>query len=216
LVMTEVAGAIAESQSPTRPFVIEKDAVEMACEHRHLSQSNDTHYDQASALIKSIRGSDIDASLYWMARLLRAGEDPRFIARRLVILASEDIGLADSMALVVAVATFRACEVIGLPEATLNLAHGVTYLAKAPKSNKVAKALSRAFLDVDTYGDLDVPALLRDGHYQGASDLGHGVGYVSPHTTRDAEITYRPDVLEGNLYYEDERLAPDVKGSESR
>lgn len=141
----------------------------------------DDHYDVASAFIKSIRGSDPDAALYWLARMLESGEDPRFIARRLVISASEDIGNADPQGLLIATATFQATETIGMPECRINLAQATTYLACAPKSNAAYKAIDAALNDVRTQSVLPVPMHLRDGHYKGAERLGHGQGYVYSH-----------------------------------
>ncbi|MDG2207549.1 MAG: replication-associated recombination protein A [Pirellulales bacterium] len=146
--------------------------------------SGDTHYDAASALIKSIRGSDPDAGLYWLARMLEGGEDVRFLTRRLVILASEDVGNADPHALPLAVATMQACEFVGLPECQLNLAQCVTYLACAPKSNAATVAIGEARQDVRQSRVLPVPMHLRDKHYQGAKTLGRGEGY---HYAHDAE-----------------------------
>lgn len=147
-----------------------------------LSYGRDDHYDVVSAFIKSIRGSDADAGIFWLARMLEAGDDPKFIARRLVILASEDIGMADPQALVIAVAAAQALEHVGLPEAQLNLAQAVVYLARAPKSNRVALAIWTAREDIRQGAAVEVPAHLRDGHYAGAEALGHGNDYVSPHS----------------------------------
>src|SRR5690606_14898916 len=133
----------------------------------------DDHYDVISAFIKSIRGSDVDAGLYWLARMLESGEDARFIARRLVILASEDVGMADPLALVVADAAARAVEFVGLPEAQLNLAQAGVHLAPAAKSNRVTTALGRARTDVREAPGGRAPPALRDGHYRGAAKLGH-------------------------------------------
>jgi putative ATPase len=141
----------------------------------------DAHYDAASALIKSVRGSDPDAGLYWLARMLEGGEDVRFLARRLIILASEDIGNADPQALVIAVAAMQACEFIGLPECQLTLAQAVTYLACAPKSNAATLAIGEAVADVREGRLLPVPVALRDRHYPGAARLGHGGGYQYAH-----------------------------------
>ncbi|MEM1068429.1 MAG: replication-associated recombination protein A [Planctomycetota bacterium] len=154
--------------------------------------TGDDHYDLASALIKSIRGSDVDASMYWLARMLEGGEDIRFLCRRLVILASEDIGNADPQALVVAVSTMQACEFIGLPECQLTLSQAVSYLALAPKSNAATKAIGAARRDVREKEIVPVPKHLRDAHYQGASELGHGEGYEYSHDAEDgiAEQTY--------------------------
>ncbi|MBI1903567.1 MAG: replication-associated recombination protein A [Planctomycetia bacterium] len=144
-------------------------------------RTGDEHYDCASALIKSIRGSDPDAGIYWLARMLEAGEDVRFLARRLVILASEDVGNADPHALPLAVAAMQACEFVGLPECQLNLAQAVTYLACAPKSNASTTAISEARDDVTQGRTLPVPVQLRDASYQGAKRLGHGEGYKYAH-----------------------------------
>lgn len=141
----------------------------------------DEHYDLASALIKSLRGSDVDASLFWLGRALEAGEDIRFLCRRLVILASEDIGNADPQALTLAVATMQACEMIGLPECQLTLSQAVIYLALAPKSNSATTAISAARQEVRQGKLIPVPRHLRDRHYAGAEQLGHGDGYVYPH-----------------------------------
>jgi putative ATPase len=143
--------------------------------------TGDAHYDLASAFIKSMRGSDPDAAIYWLARMLEAGEDPRFIARRIVICASEDVGNADPQALVVAAAALQATEFVGLPECQLSLAQAVTYIATAPKSNASAIAIWKACEDVRSGRTLAVPEHLRDAHYQGAKKLGHGVDYKYSH-----------------------------------
>jgi putative ATPase len=147
--------------------------------------SGDTHYDCASALIKSIRGSDADAGLYWLARMLAGGEDVRFLSRRLVILASEDIGNADPQALLVAVAAMQATEFVGLPECRLTLAQAVTYLALAPKSNACTTAIGAAMSDVREKRVIPVPRHLQDKHYAGAKQLGHGQGYEYSHDAAD-------------------------------
>lgn len=147
----------------------------------HYDPTGDEHYDCASALIKSIRGSDPDAGLYWLAKMLEAGEDIRFLCRRLVILASEDVGNADPQALPLAVATMQACEFIGLPECQLTLAQCVTYLACAPKSNAATIAIGEARQDVRENRLIPVPVHLRDQHYAGAKQLGHGKGYEYSH-----------------------------------
>ena len=171
---------------------------------------DDAHYDTISAFIKSIRGSDPDAALYWLAKMLHAGEDIRFIARRLVIAASEDIGLADSRALLVAVAAQQACEFVGLPEAQIPLAHATIYLATAPKSNAAYAALGAAQADLQQGRTLAVPEHLRDKHYKGADKLGHGDGYKYSHDFPDA---YVPQVYlpEGRVFYE-----PSDRGEEKR
>ena len=194
----EVALALAAGRT------VEADDVDRARAGRLVHQDDDSHYDQTSALIKSVRGSDPDAALYWLARMLAAGEDARFIARRMVILASEDVGLADPMALVVADAAARAVEFVGLPEAQLNLAEAVVYLACAPKSNRVTIALGRAKEDVERAGRAEVPVHLRDAHYRGAQALGHGRGYSYPHDDPRGwvEQSYRPPGVSGNVYYE--------------
>ena len=143
--------------------------------------TGDEHYDAASALIKSMRGSDPDAAVYWIARMLEAGEDPRFIARRIAILASEDIGNADPQALVVAASCYSIVERIGMPEAQLTLAQAAIYMAAAPKSNASATAIWTAASDVREGRTIPVPVHLRDAHYTGAQRLGHGKGYQYPH-----------------------------------
>jgi putative ATPase len=166
-------------------------------------RTGDQHYDFTSAFIKSMRGSDPDAAVYYLAAMLEAGEDPRFIARRMVILASEDVGDADPQALVVAVAAAQALEHVGLPEAKLNLAQAAIYLATAPKSNAVIRALSAATKDVQEHGNLRPPKELRDAHYRGAKKLGHGQGYVYPHSDPAGfEVDHLPDELKGRKYYE--------------
>jgi putative ATPase len=143
--------------------------------------TGDAHYDVASAFIKSMRGSDPDAAIYWLARMLESGEDPRFIARRIVICASEDVGNADPQALLVAAAALQSAEFVGLPECQLPLAQAVTYIATAPKSNASTMAIARAREDVRSGRTLAVPKHLRDTHYQGAEQFGHGVGYEYSH-----------------------------------
>ena len=177
--------------------------VEAARSSRVLRYERDDHYDVVSAFIKSIRGSDPDAGLYWLARMLAAGEDARFIARRLVILASEDVGMADSRGLMVADAAARAVELVGLPEAQLNLAHAVVYLATAPKSNTTTVALGRAQADARDRPASAVPAHLRDAHYRGAASIGHGEGYEYPHDDPRGWVAqeYRPPEVAGRSYY---------------
>jgi putative ATPase len=177
---------------------------EAALDARALGYGRDEHYDVISAFIKSVRGSDVDAGLYWLARMLEAGEDARFVARRLVILASEDIGMADPTALLVADAAARAVEVVGLPEAQLNLAQAVVHLATAPKSNAVITALGRAQADVRERPAGEVPIHLRDAHYRGAASLGHGQGYRYPHDDPRGWVDqeHRPPEVAGRRYYE--------------
>jgi putative ATPase len=166
-------------------------------------RDGDQHYDVVSAFIKSMRGSDVDAALHYLARMLMAGEDPRFIARRMVIFASEDVGLADPTALVAATAAAHAVEYVGLPEARLNLAQGVIHLATAPKSNAVILAIEEALADVRSGRGGAVPRHLRDAHYPGSRGLGHGAGYVYPHDDPRGVVTqrYAPDDVAGREYY---------------
>jgi putative ATPase len=166
-------------------------------------REGDQHYDVTSAFIKSIRGSDVDAALHYLARMLEAGEDPRFIARRLVILASEDVGLAEPQALVVAVAAAHALELVGLPEARLNLAQATIHLALSPKSNAVITAINAATADVREGLAGSVPAHLRDAHYPGAKRLQHGAGYRYPHDAPGGLVgqQYPPDEIVGRDYY---------------
>ena len=178
--------------------------VEDAARKRPIAydKSADAHYDFTSAFIKSMRGSDPDAALYYLAAMLEGGEDPRFIARRMVVLASEDIGNADPRALLVAVAAAHAVEHVGLPEARLNLAQAAIYLARAPKSNAVIAALGDATRDVREHGNLRPPKALRDSHYPGAKKLGHGKGYIYPHADPAGfEVDHLPDELKGRRYY---------------
>ncbi|MDQ6696564.1 MAG: replication-associated recombination protein A [Actinomycetota bacterium] len=186
-----------------RPVMTLADA-EAALGTKALRYGRDDHYDVISAFIKSIRGSDPDAGLYWLATMLEAGEDARFIARRLVILASEDIGMADPQSLLAADAAARAVEFVGLPEAQLNLAHAVIHLATAPKSNAVISAIGRARADVRDRPSSGVPAHLRDAHYRSAASLGHGEGYEYPHDDPQGWVAqqYRPDEVADRRYYE--------------
>nr|WP_221218576.1 MULTISPECIES: replication-associated recombination protein A [unclassified Mycolicibacterium] len=166
-------------------------------------RDGDQHYDVISAFIKSIRGSDVDAALHYLARMLTAGEDPRFVARRLMILASEDIGMADPTALLTAVAAAQTVQLIGMPEAQLTLAHATVHLATAPKSNAVTTALGAAMNDIRAGKAGLVPAHLRDGHYAGAAKLGNAVGYRYPHDDPDGVVPqqYPPDEVSGVDYY---------------
>ncbi|MEP6978933.1 MAG: replication-associated recombination protein A, partial [Thermoleophilia bacterium] len=160
------------------------------------------HYDFTSAFIKSMRASDPDAAVYYLAAMLESGEDARFVARRMIVLASEDIGNADPRALLVAVAAAQAVEHVGLPEARLNLAQAAIYLARAPKSNASYKAINRATDDVRERGNLRPPKALRDGSYYGRK-LGHGKGYIYPHDDPAGfEVDNLPDELKGTRYYE--------------
>ena len=206
LTSLEVAGALAH------PDRIGLDHAEQALGTSALRYGRDDHYDVVSAFIKSVRGSDPQAAIHYLARMLEAGEDPRFIARRLVILASEDIGMADHTSLLVAVAAAQAVEHVGLPEAQLNLAQAAIHLATAPKSNTAAVAIWSARDDVRSGGIGEVPAHLRDAHYRGAESLGHGTGYSYPHDDPRGwtEQNYLPDALRGRVWYR-----PSVHGDEA-
>ncbi|HEY7009982.1 MAG TPA: replication-associated recombination protein A [Jatrophihabitantaceae bacterium] len=174
-------------------------------------RDGDQHYDVISAFIKSIRGSDVDAALHYLARMIEAGEDPRFIARRLVVHASEDVGLADPTALLAATAAAQAVQLIGMPEARINLAQATIHLALAPKSNAVITAIEQALADVRAGKAGSVPPALRDGHYPGAAKLGHAQRYRYPHDVAEGvvEQQYPPDELVGRDYYE-----PSPRGAE--
>jgi putative ATPase len=197
----ELAWRTAESEGG----IVEERHVEDAARRRPVvyDKDGDAHYDFISAFIKAIRGSDPDAALYYLAAMLEGGEDARYIARRLIVHASEDIGMADSRALLVAVAAAQAVEHVGLPEARLNLAHATIYLARAPKSNSVITALGAAARDVRELGAIRPPKALRDAHYPGAKKLGHGKDYVYPPSDPSGyEVDYLPDDLKGRTYYE--------------
>jgi putative ATPase len=170
-------------------------------------RSGDQHYDTVSAFCKSMRGSDPDATLYWLARLIHAGEDPRFIARRIMIHASEDVGLADNTALQTAVAASTAVERIGYPEARIILAHAALHVARAPKSNSAYRGIAAALAAVEGQPPVVVPKHLRDGHYAGAKELGHNVGYAFPHNDPRGwvEQDYAPGVSRGAFYQSDGR-----------
>ncbi len=228
LTALEVAAAIAEG----RGAVIDVDVVSEALQRRVIryDKGGDRHYDVISAFIKSMRGSDVDAALYWLHTMLGAGEDPKFIARRMIIFASEDVGLADPAALGVAVDAFRALEVVGLPEASFALTQGVIYLAAAPKSNSVKEAIGRTVAAVESTTTAPVPEHLQSGATPGEQELGIGVGYRYPHDDPrgviaqshlpegvEADGLYRPrphgaeDLLAERL-----RLADDVLGKPGR
>ena len=167
-------------------------------------KTGDQHYDITSAFIKSMRGSDPDAALHWMARMLAAGEDPRFVARRLIVHASEDVGMADPNVLAIAVAAAQAVQLVGMPEARINLAQAVIAIATAPKSPSVIKAVNAAFDDVEQGRTGPVPAHLRDAHYPGAKALGHGAGYLYPHDYPRGVVaqSYLPDGIADTDYYQ--------------
>ncbi len=201
LTALEVAVALAKGGNRDE---VRLDDAEAALGTNALRYGVDDHYDVISAFIKSIRGGDADAGLYWLARMVEAGEDARFIARRLVILASEDVGMADPMSLVVANAAAHAVDFVGFPEAGLNLAQAVVHLATAPKSNRSALGWWAAQADVRDRPAGEVPAHLRDAHYQGASALGHGTGYRYPHDDPRGwvEQQYLPDEVSDQRYYD--------------
>ncbi|MEM8621870.1 MAG: replication-associated recombination protein A [Actinomycetota bacterium] len=197
LTALEVAVALAD------PAPVALEHVEAALGTTALRYGRDDHYDVISAFIKSMRGSDPDASVYWLGRMLEAGEDPRFIARRMIIFASEDVGLADDGALSIAVAAAHAVDHVGLPEAQLNMSHAAIRLALAPKSNASATAIWSVRSAIRDGAVGEVPPHLRDAHYEGAGSLGHGVGYDYPHDHADgaAGQQYLPDELVGTRWW---------------
>jgi putative ATPase len=201
------AGAARSRQSGSagEPVLIDLATAETAVDRAAVryDRQGDQHYDVISAFIKSVRGSDADAALHYLARMFEAGEDPRFIARRLVILASEDVGLADPTALPTAVAAAQAVQLIGMPEARLNLAQATIALAVAPKSNAVTRAIDAASADVRAGKIGQVPPHLRDAHYPGSAKLGHGTSYTYSHDEPYgiAEQQYAPDVVLDAEYY---------------
>lgn len=211
LTALEVACALA------KPGVVSVEHVHAALQVSALSYGRDDHYDVVSAFIKSIRGSNPDAGLFWLARMLEAGDDPRFIARRLVILASEDVGMADPQALVIAVAAAQAVDHVGLPEAQLNLAQAVVYLATAPKSNSVATGIWSAREDIRRGVAVDVPAQFRDAHYMGAETLGHGTEYQYPHDDPRGwvEEEYLPNQEGATVIRQDSYYRPSPHGWET-
>ena len=207
----QVLTAIEVADALARPGSIELAHVEAALGTSAVRYGRDDHYDVISAFIKSMRGSDPDATIYWLARMLEAGEDPRFIARRMVIFASEDVGMADPQALVVATAAAHALELVGIPEAQLNLAQAAIHLATAPKSNRSAMAIWQARADVAQGALGEVPAHLRDSSYRAAKSIGHGAGYEYPHDHEHDELggwvaqQYLPDTLRTRRWYEPSR-----------
>jgi putative ATPase len=194
---------ILELAAETAGGVITEEGVEDAARKRPIfyDKASDAHYDYISAFIKSIRGSDPDAAVYYLAAMLEGGEDARYIARRMIVHASEDIGNADPRALLVAVAAAQAVEHVGLPEARLNLAQACIYLARAPKSNASYRAVNEATSDVREHGNAEPPDSLKDGSYYGRR-LGHGQGYIYPHEDpRGFDVDYLPDALKGRKYF---------------
>ena len=195
------ASALAESADEISPEIVSA-SVDRAL--LRYDRQGDEHYDVISAFIKSIRGSDPDAAIHYLARMIEAGEDPRFIARRLMVHAAEDVGMADPQALAIAVAAAEATQMIGLPEARIPLAEATIYLATAPKSNAVITAIDSAIAEVRAGGFGRVPPHLRDAHYPGAKRLGHGKGYRYPHSDPRGVVhqQYLPDELEDRVYYQ--------------
>lgn len=169
--------------------------IEEICQKRNTRYSQQEHYDCASAFQKSLRGSDANAAIYYLAKMIAAGEDPRFIARRLIVCSAEDVGLADPNALNIAVNAYRAVELLGLPEGRIPLAEAVIYVAQAPKSNKAIMAIDAALSDIDSGKDFPPPMHLRDSHYKDAAKYGFGVGYVYSHAAPDVEQQFMPDEL---------------------
>jgi putative ATPase len=198
--------------------VIDLAALERAVDRAAVryDRAGDQHYDVISAFIKSIRGSDADAALHYLARMIEAGEDPRYIARRLIVHASEDVGMADPTALPVAVAAAQAVEFVGLPEARINLAQAVIHLALAPKSNSVVRAIGAAQGDVQAGLAGSVPRHLRDASYRGAARLGHGRGYRYPHDYPEGVVpqAYAPEQVAGRRYYEPSRHGAEARYAE--
>jgi len=203
LTTLDTAIVLARADEST-PDVVELEHVSQARDGRLYHQSRDTHFDQISAFIKSVRGSDPDGALYWLVTMLESGESPRFLARRLVILASEDIGLADPMGLVLADAAARTVEFIGLPEGRLTLAHATITLALMPKSNSVTRALGAVTRAVQEGGLVEVPDHLRGSNYRGASEQRFGTDYQYPHDFTGGWVAqqYLPDALVGQHYYD--------------
>lgn len=198
--------ALTTSPDEEGRIVIDQAVAAESIQQRVLAydRQGDGHYDHASAFIKSMRGSDPDAAVYWLARMLAAGEDPRFLARRMVVHAAEDVGMADPQALVVATAAAQALELVGMPEARLPLAMAAIYIATAPKSNAVYRAINKAGSDVRSQQPPPVPAHLRDSSYQGAKAMGHGKGYLYPHNFPQGfvEQQYLPDGVQRGTYYQ--------------
>ncbi|MDQ0801063.1 replication-associated recombination protein A [Arthrobacter sp. SLBN-112] len=202
----DVERSVAEDSGTPEPVTVELRHTERALDAAAVryDRAGDQHYDVASAFIKSIRGSDVDAALHYLARMLEAGEDPRFVARRIVISAAEDVGMADPTALQTAVAAAQAVQLIGMPEGRIILAEAVVHLATAPKSNAAYMGINKAIADVRAGLGVGIPAHLRDAHYPGSKQLGHGVGYKYAHDAPHgvASQQYPPDDLVGRDYYQ--------------
>lgn len=207
-------GAITTDANAKGEILIDLAVAEECIQRRAIryDKDGDEHYDVISAFIKSMRGSDADAAIYYLARMLYAGEDPKFIVRRVIICASEDVGNADPRALEVAVAAARAVEFVGMPEAQIILSQAVSYIATAPKSNAAYLAIGKAMQDVKEVGISTIPVYLKDAHYQGAKDLGHsGYRYAHDYPKHYVKQQYLPDELVGKVYYE-----PTAQGYERR
>jgi len=207
IALNALEAAAGRARAAGRSIVTAEDVADaMRTRYLRYDRAGDAHYDVTSAFIKSMRGSDPDAAVAWLVRMIEAGEDPRFIARRMIIFASEDVGVADPSALGVAVAAAQAVEMVGLPEAAINLTHATVALALAPKSNGVIRALGAAQRDLEQMGRGQVPGHLRDAHYRGAAALGHGEGYRYPHDHPGGTVeqTYMPEGLQGRRYWEPE------------
>jgi putative ATPase len=203
-------GALSTKPGADGTVLYDLPTAEESIQKKALVYDEDEHYDTISAFIKSLRGSDPDAALYWMAKMIYAGEDPLFIARRLVIAASEDVGNADPRALMVATAAYQAVERIGMPEGTIPLAQAATYVASAPKSNAAYLGIKAAMADIEQETVLPVPDHLKDAHYKGAARLGRGKGYKYPHDYPGHYVAqdYLPEMRE---YYR-----PSEQGEEKR
>ena len=182
----------------TRQLTIE--ILESITQKRNTRYSQQEHYDCASAFQKSLRGSDADAAIYYLAKMIEAGEDPRFIARRLIVCAAEDVGIADPNAMNIAVSAYRAVEIIGLPEGRIPLANAVVYVANASKSNKACVAIDKALSDIESGLDYPPPMHLRDSHYKDAAKYGFGKGYIYTHDAPDIEQQFMPDELKDKKY----------------
>ena len=208
----ETAWRSRSAASPGAPVTLTLDDLQDAAQKSPVMYDReDAHYDTVSAFIKSMRGSDPDAAVYYLASMIAGGEDPKFIARRMIVFASEDVGNADPQALQVAIAVARAVEFVGLPECRINLSQAATYLALAPKSNAAYTAVDAALDDVRRQGNQPPPPHLRDANYRGAKELGHGAGYKYPHASGGwVSQQYLPDRLSGRRYY-----VP-IRGVESR
>ena len=219
LTLLEASATVAEArpresaEAPSASLEIDLDAVHAASDRPLLryDRAGDEHYDVISAFIKSMRGSDVDAAIHYLARMIEAGEDPRFIARRIMIFAAEDVGMADPQALTVAVSAAQAVALVGMPEGRIPLSEAVVYMATAPKSNAAYLAIDQALADVRAGKTGEVPAHLRDKHYRGATALGHGVGYLYPHDSAAGVVpqVYAPEPVRGREYYQ-----PSIHGNE--